>query len=250
MNENNANFDYKVNIPVFEGPLELLLHLIKVNEVEITDIPISKITKQYLEYVELMENFNFEIAGDFLIMAATLMRIKARMLIPDLNSGNDDDEDWEDPRTELVNKLLDYKKFKELSIHLNEKLKKSSDIYSRNFVVADNEDKKGEVNVVDTDMIALLNAYKSVITRLNRRIPDEIEAEEFTVEEKNNLILNKLEYVKFIRFSDLFMRSKTKKEAVVTFMSILELIKLGEIKVQQDELFKEIYIYKRDIEQE
>ena len=115
---NELNF----NIQIFEGPLDLLLHLIRLNEVDIIDIPLSDITRQYLNFIETMESFDFEIAGDFLIMAATLMRIKARLLLP--RPSEEEDDEWEDPRKELVERLLEYKKYKELAIHLSDRLDK------------------------------------------------------------------------------------------------------------------------------
>jgi segregation and condensation protein A len=243
--KDSAETNYKVDIEEFEGPLDLLLHLIKINEIDVYDIPISAIVKQYIEYIEMMENFNIEIAGDFIVMAATLMRIKARMLVPNPNSDEDDDF-MEDPRAELVERLLEYKKFKELSYHLGEKLKKSCDIFSRNFVVAEQSDKRGIVNIVGTDLFNLLSSYKTILTKLDRRLPEEIEGEEYSVEEKSGTIVEKLQFVKFVRFTELFQNVRSRKELVTTFLAVLELIKIGQIKVEQNELFNEIYIYRKE----
>nr|HPG31256.1 segregation/condensation protein A [bacterium] len=139
--------------------------------------------------------------------------------------------------------LLEYKKYKELSIHLGEKLEKYQDTFSRNFLMAPDECKKGEIKIVDSDLLALLIAYKKILTKLSNRIPEEIEGEEFTIEDKQNIFLSKLKIRKFIRFSDFFLEVKSKTEIVVTVMAMLEMIRNGDLKVKQTDLFGEIYIY-------
>ncbi len=231
-----------VNLDVFEGPLDLLLQLIRINEVDITDIPIADITREYLEYIELMESLDFEIAGEFLIMAATLMRIKVRMLLPQSEADVEEDE-WGDPRKELVERLLEYKKYKELSIHLGEKLEKFQNTFGRNFLMVPDNCKKGEIKIVESDLFGLLIAYKKILNKLSNRIPEEIEGEEFTIEDKQNLFLSKLRTGKLIRFSDFFLEVKSKTEIVVTVMAMLEMIRNGDLRVKQTDLFGEIYIY-------
>ena len=233
--------DLKFNIPNFEGPLELLLNLIRLNEAQITDIPISEITNQFLEYLEMMEILDFEVAGDFLIMAATLMRIKARMLLP--RTSEEEDDEWEDPRKELVERLLEYKKFKELAIHLGDRLEKHQNTFQRNFVLLSDEYRKGNVSVTDVDLFALLFSYKKILTKLSNRIPEEIEGEEFTIEEKQTFINDRLKSGKILKFSDIFIEARSKKEVVVIVMAILEIIRSGGMRIQQTQLFGEIYMY-------
>lgn len=233
--------DLKFNVPNFEGPLELLLNLIRLNEAQITDIPISEITNQFLEFIEMMEVLDFEVAGDFLIMAATLMRIKSKMLLP--RTEGDDEEEWEDPRKELVERLLEYKKYKELAIHLGDRLEKHQNTYQRNFALLSDEYRKGNVSVVDIDLFGLIFAYKKILTKLSSRIPEEIEGEEFTIEEKQSFITERLKSKKVVKFSEIFIEAKSKKEIVVIVMAILEMIRGGGMRIQQTELFGEIYMY-------
>ncbi|HON55483.1 MAG TPA: segregation/condensation protein A [bacterium] len=233
------------NLELFEGPLDLLLHLIKLNEIEIADIPIAEITKQYMEYLNLISELNFEVASEFIIMAATLMRIKARLLLPQ-SELFETEEDWEDPRQELVERLLEYKKYKELSIHLTEKLEAFQDTFSRDFTLLDDTYKKGEIHIVHTDLFNLLSAYKKILSRLANRLPEEIEGEKITIEEKEEHIITKLRYVNFVRFSELFREARSKNEIVLTFMALLELLRIGNVKVQQENMFGEIYIYKNE----
>jgi len=231
-----------INISLFEGPLDLLLQLIRINEVDITDIPIADITRQYIEYLELLEDLDFEVAGEFLVMAATLMRIKARMLLPQ-TALLDEDDDWEDPRKELVERLLEYKKFKELSIHLGEKLDKYQDTYNRNFLLAGDDYSKGEIRIIESDLLALLVSYKKILTRLSNRIPEEIEGEEFTIEEKQEYLIAKLRFSKSIKFSDIFLSARSKNEIIITFMALLEMVRGGQIRARQTDLLGEIYLY-------
>jgi len=236
--ENRIN----IALDLFQGPLDLLLHLIKINEVNIYDIPIAEITKQYIEYIEMLESFDFELAGEFLIMAATLIRIKSRFLLPQQETQIEDD-DWEDPRAELVERLLEYKKYKELSYHLNDRLIKMQDTYTRDYMLLQDDYREGEIQQIETDLFGLLAAYKNILSRLDNRLPEEIEGEDIKLEDKQNYILTYIKETDFLRFTELLKSARSKKEIVVTFLALLEMLRLNQVCAQQSELFDEIYIF-------
>ncbi len=221
---------YKVCLENFEGPLDLLLFLIKQNEIDIYDIPISKILDQYIEYLALMESLDLEIAGEFLVMAATLMYIKSKMLLP---KPPVEEDDIEDPRTELVNQLLEYQKIKQAADFL-EKLETSQKL------VYPKGAKKITINAdivenLDVNLFDLVKAFKIVLDRKPKEIIREIIKEEVKVEDKIADIIELLKEKNEIKFEDVFCGSATKLEVIVTFLAVLELIRIGEIKVYQNE---------------
>jgi segregation and condensation protein A len=232
---------YRIKLEIFEGPLDLLLHLIKKNELDIYDIPIALITKQYMGYLDLMKNLNLDIAGEFLVMASTLTLIKSRMLLPTTETGDEEDE-GEDPRAELIQNLLEYQKFKDLASELYEKELAQREIFTREGV--DRELFSTDEIWIDATIFDLLNALKELLESAPGDVTDEIFVDEITVSEKINHILEKLEENEFVQFESLFSGFTTKIEIIVTFLALLELIKMRMIRVQQTSHFGAIRIYK------
>jgi segregation and condensation protein A len=226
---------YSVCLPVFEGPLDLLLHLIRINEVEITDIPIARIGEQYLEYLTLMGELDLELVGEYLVMASTLAWIKSRMLLPAERVGEDGEEI--DPRAELVARLLEYQRFKEVATELGERERLGRDVFAaRGFglEVPSTSEREIEVGLFD-----LVEAYRRVLEAKRDAIskPHEIESEEITVRERMMEIMAALEPRPSIDF-DVMLREEqsrpyTKVLVIVTFLAILELTRLSAIRIYQ-----------------
>lgn len=233
---------YKIKIEVFEGPMDLLLHLIKKHELDIYSIPIALITQQYLEYIELMKSLDMEIAGDFLVMASTLTHIKSRMLLPPAETP-ETEEDGVDPRAELIRRLLEYKSFKEAAGTLGDKEETWSQVYTRQADSTPDIQVDDEPLLFDFHLFDLLSALKDVM----ERVPDakfEITAESVSITEKISQILARLEIVDSVLFADLFEGSSSKIQVVGTFLALLELIKTRVIKAFQVEQFGAIRIMK------
>ena len=213
---------YSIKIPVFEGPLDLLLHLIRENKIDIYDIPIAIITRQYLEYIQMMKELNLDIAGDFLVMAATLIHIKSRMLLPP--DEEVPSEELEDPRRELVQRLLEYQAFKEAALSLREKENEWIKIFQRE--PSSDEDEEG-VYLSDVNLFDLLDAFKKILETAPPEIGT-ITKETLTVKDKMHFIMDTLEGQEAVRFEDLFAGGITKSQIIVTFIALLELIRLSE----------------------
>jgi segregation and condensation protein A len=233
-----------IRLARFEGPLDLLLHLIKRDEVDVYDIPISHITQQYLAYIELMRALDLDVAGEFLVMAATLMRIKAKMLLP-LPASNEE-EDEGDPREELVQRLVEYRQFKEAAGTLKEREGERRLLYERGMLPG--EDEAGPLPLASVSLFDLLDALNRVMSRVPDVAVYEVEAEAFDVEEKMSAIAQLVAEHGSIVFTDLLMRCRARAEMIVTFMALLELIKLGQVGVIQPEAFGEIRIVHRSPE--
>jgi len=216
---------YPVKLDVFEGPLDLLLFLIKKNEIDIYDIPISLITQQYLEYLEMMKIMDLDVAGEFVLMAATLIRIKAQMLLPK----TDEEEEEEDPRAQLVLALLEYKKYKELSGMLKEKESEESKFFPRiDFSYLETENKKKDE--IEVGLGDLLAAFKRVCQSAPK--------------ETFHQILNYLKHRGKVKFAELFLDNPIRLVMVVTFIAILELIRLRKIKIVQKKSFSQIWVHR------
>jgi len=225
---------YQVKLDKFEGPLDLLLYLIKKQEINIYDIPIASITQQYLEYLKLMEFLNLELAGEFLVMAATLMRIKARMLLP---RHEDEEEEGEDPRQQLVQQLLEYQKFKSAASKLEAMEYQRRMLFPRpeqnGKSIADDE--------YSYNLFDLIAAFKAVLER-NRVTYLEVEVEETSVEEKIDFLKQKLSDCDMIAFEDLFEGQQSLVELIVTFLALLEVLRLRIATVRQTRPFGKIWI--------
>lgn len=233
---------YQIKLEVFEGPMDLLLHLIKKHELDIYSIPIALITQQYLEYIELMKSLDMEIAGDFLVMASTLTHIKSRMMLPPSESPAGD-EDGPDPQAELIRRLLEYKSYKDAARTLEDREETWSQVYTRPSETTPDLPAEDEPLLFDFHLFDLLAALKDVMAR----VPDadfEVTAETVSITEKISQILSRLEAVDNMLFTDLFEGSASKVQVIGTFLALLELVKTRVIKAFQVEQFGAIRIMK------
>ncbi len=226
-----------VHINVFEGPMDLLLHLIKKDNLDICDINIAEITTQYLDYLNVMKELNLEVAGEFLVMASTLMQIKAKTLLPSQAPTTEDE--GPNPMQELVAKLVEYQKYKEASKYLNEKLEENKDKFYRSAPIFDNGEK-----VLNLQLFDLLAAVKRAFDRLDERKRIELlKVEEFPIESKMEKVVSLFKNREWVLLDDIFV-GETKKRGVITcFMAVLELMKIKKIIARQDEREGHIRIY-------
>ena len=236
---NNGYMDDLINIkiPVFEGPFDLLLHLIRENKLDIYDIPIAKITSQYLEYIEIMKELNLEIAGEFIVMAATLIHIKSRMLLP---PDEETAEEQEDPRQELIQRLLEYQKFKEAAQDFRTREEDWMKIFRRE-AVSLSEEEEGELSLFDLSLFDLLDAFKKILDKSPPEVVS-ITKETLTVKDKMFVIMEILEGQETVRFEELFKDGITRVQLIVTFVALLELIRLGLARVYQEREFGNIWV--------
>jgi segregation and condensation protein A len=237
----DSETSYAVKLPAFEGPLDLLLHLIKKNEINIYDIPIAPIAQQYLDYLKLMKTFNLSIAGEFIVMAATLIYIKSKMLLPIEQMPSEEIE--EDPRAELVRRLLEYKQFKEAASTLGEREQEWRDVFRRE----EGADNGHEVALTDLNLFDLLDALQKLLETVPSKRSVDILVDELSVKDKMSVILGELsatDQAKGIAFFSLFSRDGTRAEIIVTFLALLELIRLRLVWIQQSDPFGPILIFK------
>jgi len=226
----------KIKIPVFEGPFDLLLHLIRENKIDIYDIPISLITSQYLEYIEIMKELNLEIAGDFLVMAATLIQIKSRMLLPPDEEAPS--EDQEDPRRELVQRLLEYQRYKEAALDFRTKEDEWLKVFHREPL---SDEEEGELYLFDLSLFDLLDAFRNILDKAPSEMVS-ITKEILTVKNRMSIIMEIIEEHEAVRFEDLFKEGITKIHLIVTFLALLELIRLGLARAYQEREFGNIWV--------
>ncbi|HHT51551.1 MAG TPA: segregation/condensation protein A [Eubacteriaceae bacterium] len=237
---------YQITIDSFQGPLDLLLHLIEKNKLDIYDIPISKITDQYMEYIKQWKELNLDVTSEFLVMASTLLEIKSRELLPKKNMAEEQEEEG-DPRQELIEKLIEYRKYKNISQYL-----KNQENIERKVLYKDPEyfPEFEEINKkIDIELDLLCMAFKNILLKqdlLNKDVElfHEIELETYTVQEKMQTLLEQINQYKSINFSTLFTYCNSKNELITTFLAILELAKLKSIKIMQNSLFGDFIIYK------
>lgn len=226
-----------VHINVFEGPMDLLLHLIKKDNLDVCDINIAEITQQYLDYLNVMKELNLEVAGEFLVMASTLMQIKAKTLLPSQAPTTEDE--GPNPAKELIAKLVEYQKYKEASKFLDQKLEENKDKFYRAAPIFDNGEK-----VLNLQMFDLLAAVKRAFDRLEERKRIELlKVEEFPIEVKMQKVVDLLKKRTWVLLDDIFV-GETKKRGIITcFMAILELMKIKKLLARQDEKEGQIRIY-------
>jgi segregation and condensation protein A len=233
--------DYKVKLEVFEGPLDLLLYLIKQDEIDIYDISLERITSQYLEYLQAFKELNIELAGEFIVMAANLIYLKSRSLLPIDQQPPEEDAEEDDPRWELIRQLIEYKKFKEAAAELHLRQLEQERIFAREgqpSLTAAEQLQLGEVGIFQ-----LIHAFQTVIKRIEaRQDMQEIFGERFSVSEKIDTILQRLATGAPMRFSDLFGAVVSRLEVVVTFLALLELIRLKQVRAFQKNIFEDIEI--------
>ncbi len=233
--------NYKLHLDKFEGPLDLLLYLIKKNDIDVTDIPIALITEQYMQYIKMMKMLDLDVVGDFLVMAATLMQIKSKMLLPpDPLSG----PEVVDPRQELVDRLKEYEQFKLIAEGFKLKELYRQDLFSR---LVD-EEKLSEIKedsqevLVEATLFDLINALSEALKQVPAAADYQISQEEFTIEGKIHALLHQLVETPRLSLMDLFRRAVNKQEIVCTFVAVLELTRLKEILVVQHRQFEDIEI--------
>ncbi len=236
-------FDLKVKLPVFEGPLDLLLYLIRKEEIDIYQIPIEKITQQYLDTLRILQLLNLEVAGEFLVMAATLIYIKSRMLLPKDQQVVDLEEDEDDPRWELIRQLVEYKKFKDASLQLQARGLVQENVFRRGFDVKSVAEQAGG-RPIEAGIFDLITAFQKILARARPEAEMEVLEDRFTVSDKIIHVQQLLTARERILFRDLFPEEAGRTEIVVTFLALLELIRLNQIQAVQDEVFGEIQLVK------
>jgi segregation and condensation protein A len=226
---------YSVKLPAFEGPLDLLLHLIRQNEVEITDIPVALISSQYLEYLEIIKMLDLDVAGDYLVMAATLALIKSRMLLPP--DGEEDDEEGLDPRAELVARLLEYQRYKEVAENLGKRRLLGRDVFAAQGPGLDKTPE--EDREITVDLFELMEAFRQVLAATKDRNPGphHVESETIRVRDRMVAVLDLLGTVDSIEFTQIFQRTgddpPSRTMVVATFLAILELARVRGLHIYQ-----------------
>ena len=235
--------DYPVRLQNFEGPLDLLLHLIKKNELDIYDIPIALITQQYLEYLELMQELNLEVAGEFLVMAATLIHIKSRMLLPRPDPTQEDPE--EDPREALVRRLIEHQRFKAAAELLHEReIQRSAQWVRPDARIAEMVGEPAEPEV-EVDLFSLMAAFRQVLERARQRPFVPLPVEQISIEARIEQLLARLSETAACGFENLFEDVASRAGMIVTFLALLEMIRLKLVRVFQQGAFGPIRVYKR-----
>jgi len=234
----NEQAPYTVRLEMFEGPLDLLLHLIRKNQIQITDIPIALITEQYLEYLKLMKVLNLDVAGDYLLMASTLLHIKSKMLLP-APQGEEEEEGEVDPRAELVRRLMEYQKYKAAATELGGRPLLNRDVFTR-FITRDAEEPKEE-KILEVSLFDLLEAFRQVLLRAKPETVHEVTLDLVTVEEKMQEIQSLLQREKrSMAFHLLFPEQASRRVIIVTFLAILELVKMKLVRIFQAAPFETI----------
>ena len=233
--------DYKVKLEVFEGPLDLLLYLIKRDEIDIYDISLERITRQYLEYLQAFKELKIDIAGEFVVMAANLIYLKSRSLLPLDQQPPEEDADEDDPRWDLIRQLIEYKKFKEAAAQLHDRALEQERIFTRDGGSA--AISGAPLPLHEVGIFQLIHAFQEVIKRVEAREDlQEIFGERFSVSDKIEKILERVGDGTPVRFSELFGQIVSRVEIVVTFLALLELIRLNQVRAMQRKMFDEIEI--------
>ena len=242
--EKVQNGDYKVDLGVFEGPLDLLLYLILRDELDIYDIPIERITRQYIEYLDEMKRLDINVAGEFLVMAASLMLIKSRTLLPVERRNDDEEEEEEDPRLDLVRQLVEYKKFKDAAGTLMVREAEQSECYlaGGNVVIGDNVEDKNDLRLADISIVDLVKAFQEILKNRPVAPVNHLKPIIWSVPEKMELIVSSARRDGALRFTTLFNENTESGEIIVTFLAMLELIKQHKISAHQEDAFTEIVI--------
>jgi segregation and condensation protein A len=233
--------DYKVKLEIFEGPLDLLLYLIKRDEIDIYDISIERITRQYLEYLQAFKELNIDVAGEFVVMAANLIYLKSRSLLPADQQPPDEEAEEDDPRWDLIRQLIEYKKFKEAAAQLHARALEQERIFIRDG--GSSSAVETPLRLAEVGIFQLIHAFQNVIKRVEAREDlQEIFGEHFTVSEKIEIILQRVTAGTAVRFSELFGDIVSRVEIIVTFLALLELIRLKQVRAIQRSVFDEIEI--------
>jgi segregation and condensation protein A len=226
----------EVILEAFEGPLDLLLYLIRRQNLNIIDIPITEITKQYIDYINLLGELNFELAAEYLVMAAMLAEIKSRMLLPKIASEEDEEQD---PRAELVRRLQEYERFKSAAMEIDEMPREFRDYVVTSAYV---DNKQRYIEPPDVDIRDIIMAFKDILARADLKISHEIERETLSVRDKMTALLDLMKQKNFFTFESLFDQTEGKQGIVVTFLAVLELLKAQVLDIVQNDTYGQIYI--------
>ena len=241
MNEEQTT-DYAIKLDIFEGPLDLLLYLIKKNEIDIYNIPVALITEQYLQYLKMIKSLNLDLAGEYLVMAATLIHIKSKMLLPE---PEEPEEEEEDPRAELVRQLIEYKTFKEAAAGLLERPMLERDVFKRAAFLPEELEKAppDEDELIEVSIFELIEAFHRIVSRIGAKELMEIDTEKMSVTDIINEIMERLSIEKNVTFDQLMGEIKSRRRVIYTFLALLELIKLRMVKAYQASAFGVIRIF-------
>lgn len=243
MNEEQAT-DYAIKLDIFEGPLDLLLHLIRKNEIDIYNIPIALVTEQYIRYLNMIKSLNLDLAGEYLVMAATLIHIKSKLLLPVPEEPSEDDPE-EDPRSELVKQLLEYQTFKEAAADLGRRPLLERDVFVRSAPLSEEIEKQdvGEDELIEVNIFDLIEAFHLLVSRIDKKELLEIDLETLSLTDIISDVMERLTRSKNLTFDELIGEKKGRRNIVYTFLAILELIKLKMIKAYQTSAFGVIRVF-------
>jgi segregation and condensation protein A len=238
--------DYKVRLEIFEGPLDLLLYLIKKDELDIQSISIERITRQYLDYINTFKLLNIDLASEFIVMAANLMYLKSRTLLPRIDQPPEEDVEEDDPRWELIRQLIEYKKFKDAAGFLSLREIEQEGRFAHQPEPGEKNDEE-PTTLAEVSIFDLIRAFQNVLKRFEESHDfGDIIDDRYTVSDKIDLLMNSLAPGQSRRFEELFKTATTKAEVIVTFLALLELMKLNQFVVRQSELLGDIVIERRD----
>jgi segregation and condensation protein A len=233
----------RIHVAEFDGPLDLLLYLIKRDKIDIHDIPIAPITRSYMEYLELMQELNLDVAGDFMVMAATLIHIKSKMLVPVDPTEAQGDEDQEDPREALVQRLLEFQRYKEAAGILHQQAQIRAATWTRPDTVLPAFDDTGE-EMLEAGLFDLISAFKELLERRRTLLAHEVASQGKSIEQRIEELLALLREGESLDFLELFAAQETKADMIVTFLAQLELIRLKRVKVYQRGIFGAIRVFR------
>jgi segregation and condensation protein A len=233
---------YEIKLDIFEGPLDLLLYLIRKNEIDIYNIPIALITEQYLSYLEMMRSLNLDLAGEYLVLASTLIHIKSKLLLPP-DEGEDEEEEGRDPRAELVRQLLEYQAFKDAALSLDGRPLLDRDVFTRGAPAEEPAAVEEDQDMVEVDVFELFTAFRRIISGLDRKEELEIDAEKMSLTDRINEILERLSEEGQITFTELLEERTDRRRIIYTFLAILELMKLRMIRACQSGPFGTIRLF-------
>ena len=232
-----------IHLPLFDGPLDLLLYLIRRDKIDVHDIPIAPITRQYMEYLDLMRELNLDVAGEFLVMAATLIHIKSKMLVPIEPTEAEGDEEYVDPREELVRRLLEFQRYKEAAGILHQQAQIRAAQWTRPDTLLPTFDDAGE-EMLEAGLYDLIAAFKELLERRQTLIAHEVEHEGPPLEARMDELLAMIREGESLEFLELFAELETKAEMIVTFLALLELVRLKRVRVYQRGMFGPIRVFR------
>jgi segregation and condensation protein A len=233
---------YEFKLDVFEGPLDLLLYLIRKNEVDIYNIPIAMITEQYLQHIEVMKALNLDVAGEYLVMASTLILIKSKMLLPAEENEEGEAVEGDDPRGPLIQQLLEYQAFKEAALNLAQRPLLGRDTFKRDYAIEESEPNEEEEEFVELGVFDLIEAFRRIVSTLKKEELMEIDVERISLTDRINEIMERLQTEKDLTFEDL-LDVKSRKRIIYTLLAVLELVKLRVIRAYQSGPFGTIRIF-------